>query len=130
MSDQNKRLFFTCQIEADYMAKYFGVKIEVEGDCVKEWAVRLKLPEYKYYVAKESESIFKPKEGDKMQIFLASKLRIYTFSNNGVSWLRAKIIMRKSKHFFMSEVETGLDMTKKEYKKALEGLVRKGRRVI
>jgi hypothetical protein len=125
------RLFFTCPIKAAYMGHKFGVITYVELSIkseiydkyfIKDWNHReLKLDPKeehycdKYYVAKESEHIFEPKNYDlagftrddgistigqydeAKKAFINGSFRILKKYN-------PKIIMRDNKQFFMPEV--------------------------
>ena len=114
----NKRMFYTCPIKAAYMSHKFGVityvELSIESEIydkyfIKNWNHReLKLDPKeehycdKYYVAKESEKIFK---------FKGSDLVKYGFDSidfyNKISQKNSvyEIIYRDNKQFFMPEVE-------------------------
>jgi len=98
------RLYFASSLQAAYMAQEFGVKIDVEND--------------KFYVAKESEHIFEPKEGDSdcegfifgeyftINHMTGKKENIekniwsLNLSDESVSKNNSEIFMRDNKHFF------------------------------
>ena len=106
MTQKSKRLYFTDPIKALYMMQEFGVKISREDIFSILCAIRDNRVDLKFYVTKESESIFEPIKGDKMWINLEKAgEKIYTFSKGALYWRNAKIIMRNGKHFFMPEVE-------------------------
>lgn len=117
------RRYFTCPIQAIYMAKEFGVMYIVGDqahysykDFLDHTFNHLNRRE-KFYVATESEAIFDYKEGDLMQydfnhhkneiktIGKASKIH-FLFESYSLDQLQnKKIIMRDNKHFFMGELE-------------------------
>jgi hypothetical protein len=108
------RLYYTDPIIAAYMDKYHDVKFSSTDDMgIHSWHIELNMPGEKYYIAKESESIFDPKEDDK-GYDPVSRIN-YEFGNDGF-WKynggrnqkphnRLGIIMRDDKHFFMCEEE-------------------------
>ena len=126
-----KRLYFTCPIKALYMMKEFRVKFILEDEEklrsflgvglseekeIFEEKLRIKS---KYFIAKESERIFKPEEGD---IGLLEEYYIVERKHSGsmnfdhnYKWFKGKeevcttnkveITMRDNTQFFMPEVE-------------------------
>ena len=113
-----KRLYYTGPIKAAYMAKEFGVKLNIrvspKGE-ISEYFIdyELMLREQEkglFYVAKESESIFEPIKGDEGR--WSGKRGAHYANYNGEQWVSAgseevppKIIMRDNKHFFNPEIE-------------------------
>lgn len=101
--ENEKKLYYTCPIQALYMIKEFGVEFVYEnGDGIVNlqnlelfavFDIKSLIDDFKnfgkIYVVKESEYIFEPKQGD-----------MGIESNNLV-----KIIMRNGKQFFMPEQE-------------------------
>lgn len=115
------RYYYTCPIKAAYMAKEFGVRYNVKVKGGSEWVTfrpyDMTVSKYvdqvrtNFYVAKESEEIFKQKPDD----FVWYK-RKYSFSNvvkinkeeSDMTWnedFEYKIIMRDNKQFFEAEKE-------------------------
>lgn len=79
---------------------------------VIDWEGRsIKLDGRKYYVAKESEHIFEPKQGDEGRC--VGRVGAYYFNYNGQDWAghssnasdKPIIIMRDNKHFFNPLIE-------------------------
>ena len=133
------RYYYDCPIKALYMMREFGVKIEQwkfiaadhepKLDDVWQQHIIQELHDYNvktyredfFYVAKESESIFEPKEGDislqqNNEFIFASKIAIWCSEQS--CWTRQEpkkpsrflrgnqtIIMRNNKQFFACEVE-------------------------
>jgi hypothetical protein len=114
------RRYFTCPIQAIYMAKEFGVVYIVGdqahyscNDFLSHTFNHLNRRE-KFYVAEVSESIFEQKKGDigirqedeYIAIAKAQEFEDFEENNGTVSPSRHwKIIMRNNKHFFMGELE-------------------------
>jgi len=131
-----KRLYFTCPIKAIYMAREFGVKFILEDEEQLRSFLGVGLSEEKetfeeklrikskYFIAKESEHIFQPKEEDldadgfsftkvmPVVNHMTGKIDYYT----DACWLvkieeftrskeKSKTIFRDNKQFFMAEVE-------------------------
>lgn len=114
------RRYFTCPIQAIYMAKEFGV-VYIVGDqahySYKDFLDHtfnhLNRRE-RFYVAEVSEAIFEQKKGDigiqqehgYLAIAKAQEFEDFEENNGTVSpshyW---KIIMRDNKYFFMGELE-------------------------
>jgi hypothetical protein len=134
------RYYYTCPIQALYMMKEFGVRFEIEADkeAYEFFGIEkdfipftnllignldsigdLNLNLGKIYVAKESEHIFKLKEGDIVsdgELFgkLCSKSpyearSAFSIDDEGGTRVckdsELEIIMRDNKQFFMPEVE-------------------------
>jgi len=104
------RLYYTDPIIAAYMDKYHGVKFSSTDDMgIHSWDIELRMPGEKYYIAKESESIFDPKEEDQGVCNTEVGCSYYRYTE-GI-WLGhllselPEIIMRDDKHFFMCKVE-------------------------
>jgi hypothetical protein len=110
------RRYFTCPIQAIYMAKEFGV-VYIAGDqahySYKDFLDHtfnhLKRRE-RFYVAEVSEAIFEPKIGDEGR--WSRKQGAHYANFNGNQWVSAgieptepTIMMRNNKHFFMGELE-------------------------
>jgi hypothetical protein len=120
----SKRYYYTDAIVALYMMKEFGVKFECKdtnGDVYdfQEWYLNsnniselsLELENFpiSIYVAKESEHIFEPKQGDLGHYDLNGGSGVYQFTNKPIRWAEGvtniQIIRRDNKQFFMPEVE-------------------------
>lgn len=130
----SKRLYFNDPIKALYMMKEFDVKFETRitglkgekryfrGSCKEDLISCLDIEFDKYfYVAKESESIFKPKKGDVVSTIgghyhdsytrypVSEELKGYYTGiyEDGTpsSYQGAIIVMRDSKHFFQPEID-------------------------
>tara|TARA_R110000868_G_scaffold104717_2_gene288628 strand:+ start:139 stop:513 length:375 start_codon:yes stop_codon:yes gene_type:complete len=122
------RLYFTCPIQAVLMMKEFGVKFwantksrlinEVFADVdvaisIEELLEITELYPKRLYVAKESEHIFEPKEGDIGFNYKGGICRYedgewgYTggLESMVVDPEHNRIIMRNDKQFFQAEVE-------------------------
>lgn len=123
------RRYFKCPIEAAYMANNFGVVCYIklllndkiyDKFAVKDWGREFFFPEnYFYYVFKESEHIFKLKEGDIVsdgelfgELFSKSPYQdVSAFRIDDEGQTRTaknsdlKIITRGNKNFFMGEIE-------------------------
>lgn len=120
---ENKpRLYYNDSLKAAWMKREFGVKFEIElrsttGELYDIVDVELNHPSLitseTYFVKKESEAIFAPKEGDDGYDFEKGN---YWF--NGILWISGglrknenpdnediKIIMRDNKQFFYCERE-------------------------
>jgi hypothetical protein len=117
------RLYFDCPIKAAYMWKEFNINTYIEltredgtiFDVVNiDWEGRsIKLDGRKYYVRKESEHIFDPKEGDQGYFSTEAYGEMWHFFEHN-SWQSygyddsiqdIKIIMRDNKHFFNPLIE-------------------------
>jgi len=117
----SKKYYYDCPIKAAYMNHEFGVityvelsiKSEIYEYFIKDWNHReLKLDPKekhyrdKYYVAKESEHIFEPKERDKDENGLFFDGRHWTYGvSYAISSEQSKTSFRFGKQFFMPEVE-------------------------
>ena len=112
------RLYFTDPIKALYMMKEFGVKLRnFTEKCLKEFEFE---KDERIYIAKESEYIFKPKEGDIVsdgELFgeLCSKspyedVSAFKIDDEGDTRVckdnELRIIMRDDKQSFQAENET------------------------
>lgn len=110
MTQKSKRLFFTDPIKALYMLVEFEVSFEEWDGFHLRWEIRDNNTNV-YYIAKESESIFLPKEDDEGR--LLGRLGACYFRYNGDQWVghattlikEPTIIMRTGKHFLDAEVE-------------------------
>lgn len=120
-----KRIYYTCPIKAIYMAKEFGVKFTNDGQIIEEieniWQFGKKEGYSNFYVAKESESLFKLKEGDlckniydddmgELCMIEGHGLAIPVADGNEGGWMvvdisEVEILKRNNEHFFMPEVE-------------------------
>ena len=120
------RLFYICPIQALYMIKNFGVKLEVEIDdetydfqdigaeaeTVSDLLELFKNYPERIYVEKESEVLFEPQEED---IGLSRKGELTIFNeeerwegfdcSSSSAMDASKIILREGKQFFAPEVE-------------------------
>jgi hypothetical protein len=107
-----KRYYYTDPIKALYMGERFGVYLERNNSYMM---ADIEEQEYGiYYVAKRSEAIFEPKEGDMITHMdnqegdLEGGGYILEKGDIHCNWLEQffdKIIMRDNKHFFMPEVK-------------------------
>ena len=113
-----KKLYYTCPIEAAYMAKNFGVKFDFE----ESWQgvsspkllselIKNKGAHYKPAVSLESHSIFEPQDGD-LSEFAHRKTYPYAIvkmnSRHNIEKAQNEvknIIQRNGKSFIMPEVE-------------------------
>lgn len=112
-----KKLYYTDPIQALYMMQTFDIQLK-DGYHFQDWHFEATMPgelnrEYAFknwperiYVAKESLSIFKPKEGDEGRH--ATRLGACFSRYDGKQWVghgvnqegEPSIIMRGGKHFF------------------------------
>lgn len=106
------KFYFTCPIQALYMMKEFGVEFiyETRDGFVKLQNVELFGAFDKIYVAKESEHIFEPKEGDygiiKGRIGNSfSRFHQDDWVSHANIGILPSIIMRDNKQFFMAKQE-------------------------
>lgn len=123
-----KRMYYTCPIKALYMQEEFGVQFEdfdEDGydfmDLIDK-ACESELVSGQIYVAKESEFLFKIKEGDLIKEndgevtgFVCSlspyedRFAISIDDEGGTDMFTSshvKIIMRDNEHFFNPEIES------------------------
>ena len=111
------KLYFTCPLKAAYMAKEFGVTIygltgKTRHPLSSDWDRVINFRCGNMYVAKKSESIFLPLDGDfgmwsklERPMTYRQRSKWKEFNNGGYFSDTAEIIMRDNKHFFMPEVE-------------------------
>lgn len=116
------RLYYTCAIQAAYMAKHFGVRFDDDNfKKGEEWAEGniLYFQQLRYYIAPESEAIFEPKLKDiaksnsseevgeivskspyeqRVALARADDENCFIFRDSEIS-----IIMRDNKQFFAPE---------------------------
>ena len=98
-----KKLYYTCEYEANYMAKHHNVNWKQSSDT-----------NFKYEVLPDSHHIFEPQMDDVISFFggmdknnlkeEAGFLEKYFTNTEGLSGV-VKIIQRNGKAFFMPEVE-------------------------
>ncbi len=130
------KLYFTDPIKALYMMKEFGIKFYADTESglinfadfevcegaisIEELFKTIKTYPKKLYIAKESEHIFEPKEGDIGAYFKNNKILFANLLKEGtvsvwieaidrrVDWVSDQVVitMRDGKHFFNAENET------------------------
>lgn len=113
------RLYYTCPIEAAYMAKNFGVKIMVnDTEGTEMLCVISSLSRDKYYIHPDSLSVFEPQEGDLVYCMGSYQIMPADIDDFGVKYDRriiiqnvtspiatGKIIQRNNKPFIMPQSE-------------------------
>lgn len=122
MTNNTKRLFFTCSLKAAYMAKEFGVVIHGLMESNHKYPLSSRWEDVanfrcgEMYVAKESEHIFDLKESDDILIggsdfhSIDTKIAEKNKDSQAITLKKAQlcngeIIMRNNKHFFSGEIE-------------------------
>lgn len=120
-----KRLYYDCAIQALYMIKNFGVNCDLDNLDLsgKKDGELIALSELmkldKIYIAKESESIFEPKQGDRtiygdsfyknLVTLKLEKIRANGIRNNWTKERENEIVIRDNKHFFHPKTTRGIE---------------------